>query len=145
MSTLIATATTAFIGALQASPAVCPVVERIRLRPQNQQVKAWLVVRPDGAMVADKLLNGQVLVWVCQLAVECNVTTSAATAAPDVAADALVASAYARLMSDTTLGGAVQHIDPVSLAYDFDADGEQTTCATFVFRVRMVAPAPSVF
>lgn len=141
---LIATATAAFVAALQAAPAVCPVVERVRLRPQAANVPAWLVVRPDGAMAQGRLMQGGPIVWMCQIAVECCTKTSTATA-PDAAIDAMATAAYARLMADPTLGGAVQHVEPVSLAYDFDVDGEQTASATFVFQVRQTAHNPAVF
>lgn len=144
MSTVIAAATSAFMAALSAAPAVAPVVDRIRLRPQSDAVRAWVVVRPDGAMAAEKLQTGQVVAWVVQMAVECN-AKSTTSMAPDLAVDDLAAATYARLMQDTTLGGAVRHIEPVSVAYDFDVDGEQTSSATFVFRVRVAASAPSVF
>ena len=41
-------------------------------------------------------------------------------------------------MADPTLAGAAARIDPVSLAYDFDVDGEQTACATIVFSIRLL-------
>jgi hypothetical protein len=54
----------------------------------------------------------------------------------DVAVDTLVSNVYARLMADPTLGGAVIALQPQSVAYDFDADGENTVCATFIFNAR---------
>jgi hypothetical protein len=47
-----------------------------------------------------------------------------------------VSTVYAKLMADPTLAGAVIALQPQSVSYDFDADGENTVCATFVFTAR---------
>jgi hypothetical protein len=44
-------------------------------------------------------------------------------------------------MADTTLGGAVISLQPQDVSYDFDADGEQTTCVTLVFQILQRATA----
>lgn len=143
MSTLMATATAAICAALQASPAVAPQVARVRLRPLAANTTTAVVVRPLDAEAQERQLSGMPITWACRIAVECY-AKAATTTAPDVAVDTLAASAYARLMADTTLAGAVGLIEPVSLAYDFDVDDATTACATFVFTVRQTA-APSVF
>lgn len=144
MTTLMSAAVGAIVSALNQAPAVATQVARVRLRPMASTTATAVVVRPLGAEVLDTdLPNGFPLAWQCQIAVECYAKATAATA-PDVAVDALVAAAYARLMADTTIGGAVGLITPRDVAYDFDVDGEATACATFVFNVRQTA-APSVF
>lgn len=141
--TLMAAATTAFVQALSAPSAVAPQVARVRLRPLSASATTAVVVRPLEAEAAERQLSAQPISWACRMAVECYAKTTTSTA-PDAALDGLLAVVYARLMADPTLGGSVSLIDPVALTYDFDVDGEQTACGTFVFAVRQVA-APSVF
>ena len=131
MTTLLAAATGAIVAALAQAPAVAPQVARVRLRPLAANTTTAVVVRPQSAEVATRTMGGP-LQWVCRIAVECYAKTTTQTA-PDVAVDALIQAAYARLMADTTLGSAVIALQPGSIGYDFDADGEQTTCATLVF------------
>jgi hypothetical protein len=133
MTTLIANATAAITAALQAAPAVAPQVARVRLRALGAATTTAVVVRPLAAEVAERTMSGP-LKWVVRVAVECYAKTTTATA-PDAAVDALVQATYARLMADATLGGAVKRVEPEAIAYDFDADGEQTACATLVFNI----------
>lgn len=133
MSTMVANATAAICAALQASPAVASQVARVRMRPLGAATTTAVVVRPQSAEVAARTLGGP-LQWVCRIAVECYAKTTTATA-PDAAVDALLQAAYARLMADATLAGSVARIEPEAIAYDFDADGESTACATLVFSV----------
>ena len=69
-----------------------------------------------------------------QIAVECYARASSGTSG-DAAVDALMQAVYARLMSDTTLGGLVGDLRPDRLDFDLDADGDNTACATFTFTV----------
>lgn len=141
---LVNTAVTAVVGALQAGPAVCPLVERVRLRPQAAATASAVVVRPRQAEVQDvEMPTGYPYVWNVVLDVECYARATTGTA-PDVAVDALSAAVYARLMADPTLGNAVLLLQPQGVAYDFDADGQQAACATFTFIARMRA-APGSF
>ena len=137
MTTLLATATAAICTALQASPAVAPQVARVRLRPLAANTTTAVVVRPLGMEADAQLLGGGIVNWQGQCAVECYAKTTTQTA-PDAAVDALIAAVYSRLMADATLAGAVARIEPVSLAYDFDVDGEQTACATLLFQIRLL-------
>ena len=104
---------------------------------------ATVVVRPLGMEADTQLLGGAYVNWQGQCAVECYAKTTTQTA-PDAAVDALIAAVYSRLMADATLAGAVARIEPVSLAYDFDVDGEQTACATLLFQIRLL-PAGITF
>lgn len=133
MTTLLSAVTTAVLSALQAAPAIAPQVARVRLRPFAGNTTTACVVRPLQAEVADRDMGGPML-WVCRLAVECYAKTTAQTA-PDVAVDALMFSVYSRLMADPTLSGTAVRVDPEGVTYDFDADGEQTACATLVFSI----------
>ena len=83
---------------------------------------------------------GSLTAWATPIAVECYAKATPGTA-PDVAVDALASAVYARLLADPTLGGVVRSLTPTGLSYDFDADADQTACATFVFTARHVAGA----
>ncbi len=123
----------AIIAALTAGTPVAPQVARVRLRPLAANQALAVVVTPLQADASPAAINPNLPVsWTSAIRVECYARTSAATT-PDVAVDSLVEAVYARLMADPTLGGVVVSLQAQSLSWDFDADGEQTTCATFVF------------
>ena len=139
--TLVNTAVTAMVAALQSAPAVAPNVARVRLRPQAQATTQAVVVRPLQSQAGDTdVPMGYPVSWTSTIAVECYARSTAATS-PDVAVDALVAATYARLVQDPTLGGAVITLQLQEISYDFDADGDQTTCATLVFQTLQRATA----
>lgn len=135
----------AVMTSLGASPAVATQIDRQRLRPLAKSVQTAVVVRVEGARVYEPMtLVGQVIAWDVQVAVECYARVSSSDAA-DEAVDNLVETVYARLMTDPTLSGAVQTLVPQGLQYDFDADGEQVVCATFLFVIRQISPNPATF
>lgn len=139
MTSLVSQAVGAIVASLQSGTPVCPRIDRTRLRPWAQNVQQAVVVRPVESEVAEAALQpGWPVSWTTAVAVECYARTTPAVA-PDVAVDALVELVYARLMADPTLGGAVLSLGPRHLAFDFDADAEQTACATFTFLVRQRA------
>ena len=139
--TLVNTAVTAMVAALQSAPAVAPNVARVRLRPQAQATTQAVVVRPLQSQAGDTdVPMGYPVSWTSTIAVECYARSTAATS-PDVAVDALVAATYARLVQDPTLGGAVITLQLQEISYDFDADGDKTTCATLVFQTLQRATA----
>ncbi len=134
--TLIGKTVDAIMAALQASPAVCPVVDRVRMRPVQQGSRQAVAVRPVQAEPGGTLLpNGQPVQWLSTYAVECYASCGADTT-PDVVADGLVHAVYARLAEDPTLSGAVVQLTPAGVSYDFDADGERACCVTLVFNAR---------
>lgn len=134
MTTFVNATVTAMVAALQSAPAVSSYVGRVRLRPLGAGAAQAIVVRPLQAQAGEAAINPNYPVsWTTAIAVECYARSSSATS-PDVAVDALVEAAYARLMLDPTLSGAVISLQPQEISYDFDADAEQTTCATLVFQ-----------
>lgn len=136
MTSIVNTAVTAMVASLQSDTPVAPLVARVRLRPVAQANALAVVVRPLNSQVTEAALApGYPVSWTSAIAVECY-ARSGTTTAPDVAVDALLEAAYSRLMADPTLGGAVLALQPQDVSYDFDADGEQTTCATLVFNAR---------
>lgn len=124
----------AMVSALAAGPAIADVVGRGRQRPLSSTTTTAVVVRPSGAQVQQEgdLPTGHPISWTGSYVVECYARTLAA-ATPDLAVDALVEAVYARLLADTTLGGAVIQFTPQSIAYDFDVDGELFVCAVLSF------------
>lgn len=131
--TFVAETLAAMVAKLQEAPAVAPVIGRVRLRPLPSTTTSAVVVRPLQAEVqGDELATGYPISWRGAYAVECYMR-SVSTTSPDAAVDSLVAAVYERLLTDPTLGGAVIQMQPQSIAYDFDVDGEQTTCAVLSF------------
>lgn len=133
-ATLVNTAVTAMVAALQSAPAVCVDVARGRRRAVSQDVDLAIVVRPVQTEATQSDYSGIPVAWRTSVAVECYARSGASTP-PDIAVDALVQAAYTRLLLDPTLGGIVPGIEPQGIGYDFDADGQQSTCATIVFHI----------
>lgn len=136
MTSMVTAAVTAIVAALSSGTPVASQIARVRLRPLAATAAQAVVVRPLQTEVTETtLIPGSPVSWTTAISVECYARTSAATT-PDVAVDSLVEAVYARLMADPTLGGVVLSLQPQNVAWDFDADGEQTTCATLVFNAR---------
>lgn len=116
-------ATSAVLSALQAAPAVATRVDRVRSDKLGSSVVAGVDLRPVKAMPFE-LLDGLPAMWVCVIPVDCTVRVPAAAAA-DEAVYPLLSAVYARLVADTTLSGAVDHIEVKNIELDFDflADG----------------------
>lgn len=144
MTSHVSTAVAAIVASLQGAPAVAPQVDRVRLRPIQAGASTAVVVRPQQTEAFDpSAFNGAPQVWQAVIAVECYARATPGQS-PDVAVDALTTAVYARLMADPTLGGAINLLQPLGVAYEFDADGEQTACAVFTFSARTIL-SPSVF
>ncbi len=68
-------------------------------------------------------------VWDTTLRMECYARALQGVPAED-ALDRLMSAAVERLMADPTLDDLVGDCQVISLAWDFDTDGEQTACVT---------------
>lgn len=134
MTTAVAAVVSAMVATLQAAPAVSPQVHRARLRPMAADWATAVVVRPLSVAFEPFAIQHAPFNLDTQIAVECYARASAGTSG-DAAVDALMQAVYARLMSDTTLGGLVGYLRPDRLDFDLDADGDNTACATFTFTV----------
>lgn len=129
--------TEAVQAVVDALAGVAPRVDRVRLRPLPANTTTAVVVRPEGADVLQASdVSGLPISWDARLVVECYAKTNSATA-PDLAVDDLTEQVYSRLMADPTLGGAVVILQPLSVAYDFDAEGDLNACALFTFNARL--------
>jgi len=140
MTTLINTAVTAVVASLQSGTPVATQIARVRLRPIAQGAQQAIVVRPSPgttAVVLEAALSpGYPVSWGITVVVECYQRVPAGVD-PDTAVDPLLEATYARLMTDPTLGGVLLALQPQTVSLDFDADAEQTACATLVFQARL--------
>ena len=134
MTTRTAQIVGALVAALQASPAVSANVFRARTRPIAADASTAVVVRVQSSTINPGVITGAPMDFDTQVAIECYVRSRTGTD-PDVAADALLSAAYNRVLLDTTLGGLAGNVLPTGLTYDFDADGEQTTCVTLALQI----------
>lgn len=143
ISTIFLQAVQAMVATLQAAPAVAPKVYRTRLRPLTQQDSTAVVVRLAGSDPDTSVGQGAVMVWGTAVSVECYARGN--TLAPaDEAVDDLLARVYTRLQQDPSLGGVAGGVTPHSLSVDYDADGDQTACATVTLLVRHASAPASV-
>jgi len=132
------------VAALSSGTPVASQIARVRLRPLAKDQSQAVIVRPLQSDVTEtSLIPGYPVSWTSAISVECYARSSVATA-PDVAVDSLVEAVFARLMADPTLGGVILALQPQSMAWDFDADGDQTTCCTLVFHARHRSPGATL-
>lgn len=125
-------AITATVAALEGA---APQVSRLRLRPIPASQSTALVVRPVQTEPGESDMAGLPVEYASQIGVDCYGRATASDTA-DVVIDALAEVVVARLLTDPTLGGAVNFIRFVGATYDFDIDGEATGCATLIFIAR---------
>lgn len=134
MSTVFAGIVGAMTAALAAAPAVSPQIHRARMRPLPQEWSTAVVVRIEGAQLDPLAIQGAPINTDTTVIVECYARS--ATQSPDLVADALLQSVYAKLAADPTLGGLVADCQLTGLAYDFDQDAERTACVLLTYLVR---------
>lgn len=108
----------AVVAALLAAPALAGGrVVGNRRRPMAQEHPSQIFVYLEDAVASRTVLG--LVDWRTRIRVECLARATSTTPADD-AADALAASAYARLMADTTLAGAAIDLDPQAIAWTED-------------------------
>lgn len=138
-ATVVAQVVNAVAAALVQAPAVAPLVDRrSRARAIPDTAATAVTVGPVSANADDSTMAfaGPDL-WSVRVAVECY-----ARAGGDVDAelDTLVQAAFARLMADPTLAGAIPGgLMPPSITYDFDALDARYASATLFFTARVVS------
>jgi hypothetical protein len=128
--TAFGTIVAAIKTALVANPAVSAQVDRARLRAVPEDRETAVAIRLDSA-TPDRfaILNGPTD-WDTTIYVECYARSAGATQTADEAVDALLGAVWARLTADTSLGGLVMDLRPVSLEYDFDGKADDLACVT---------------
>lgn len=144
MTTAFGTIVAAIKTALEASPAVSAQVDRARLRPVPESQETAVSIRLESA-AADRfaILNGPTD-WDTTILIECYARSAGATQTADEAVDALLGSVWAKLAADTSLGGLVMDLNPVSLEYDFDGKADDMACVTLGLRVLHRTNNPSL-
>lgn len=143
MATVIAQAVGAIVSALQASPAVSAQIHRARVRPASADWVTAVVVTPQSADMERLAIRGAPINLETQVDVACFARSTAGQS-PDLAVDALLASVYARIVSDPTLGGLVLDAQPARINYEFDAEAEQVASATLSITVQQQAAAATL-
>ena len=143
MTTVFAQVVGAFVGALQAAPAVSSHIDRARRRALPEGAENAVVVLIQQAVVERGIGTGTPCIWATQIAVECYAKAMPGQS-PDVAVDALLAAVVGRVLADPSLGGVAGDVGLVGVAYDFDVDGRATACATVTFNVRHASAAASI-
>lgn len=130
--------------ALEASPAVSTMVERARLNTVPEQQETAVVIRLESAQAERfAILNGPTD-WDTTIAIECYARSAGATQSADAAVDALLAAVWAKLAADTSLGGLVMDLNPLSLVYDFDGAADNLACVTLALLVKHRTNNPSL-
>lgn len=119
---------------LEQSPAVAPVIERNRLRPFPAGVFTAIAIRTENATPDRGNTTGGLILWATELRIECY-ARGLTTVDPMDVVDPLLEAVYARLLSDTTLGGKTGSLEVGPIEWEFNVDGENTTCVTLSFTV----------
>lgn len=133
MTTAFGTIVAGIVTRLQAATAVSAQVYRARLKPIAAQHTDAVVVRIESSTPERFAILNAPTDWDTVIAIECYARS--ATLSADAAVDALLARVWAKLAADTTLGGLVMDLNPVSLEYDFAGEADQIACATLGLRV----------
>lgn len=116
----------AMVTALSAAQPVSAQIYRARLRPLAAHHTDAVVVRVRSSTPSAVVLPGAALDWQSQIDVEIYARTTT-TIAPDLALDTLWLNTYARLMTNSLLGGLLQcELLCTHLGYDFAIDSEHT-------------------
>lgn len=140
--TAFATVVKAFQATLQAAPAVSEHIHRARMRPLPRDAATGVCVRIGRADIQSGAGQGTPRLAATGIAVECYARGTADDV--DDALDALLQLVATRLLSDPSLGGLVGDINPTSVSYDFDADGDATGCAIVMFDVLHATPSTTL-
>lgn len=144
MTTAFGTIVAGIKSALDASPAVSSMVERARLDAVPEQQETAVVIRLESAQAERfAILNGPTD-WDTTIAIECYARSAGASQSADAAVDSLLASVWARLAADTSLGNLVMDLNPVSLEYDFDGKADDMACVTLALLVKHRTNNPSL-
>ncbi|SFE88736.1 hypothetical protein [Paracidovorax wautersii] len=122
---------------------VCSDTFTNRARVIPKQMDTAIAVMPDRA--ARMGADGEPVpgVWDTTVRMECYARAVQGVAVED-AVDALMNAAVQRLMADPTLDGLVGDCQVISLAWDFDVDGEQTACVTVALGIEHATDAGSL-
>lgn len=108
-----------------------------------QDWQTAVVIRPLGVELQDAAGQGVACVWTTSVAVECYARAAPGVTA-DVAVDTVLQAVANRLLANRSLGGAVGDLALSAITYDFDADAQDTACATLTYQIRHATAAATV-
>ena len=133
MRTPFALIVSAFIDALDATPAIADVVLRASDRAAPEDKAKAINVVFMGASPQRGTINGAPVDWLSRIGVECYAKTKNDT--PDVVVDDVMKAAYERLASDRTLGGVVDDIGEPEIRAEYDSHGQKTGWVLMTYTV----------
>jgi hypothetical protein len=131
--TAFADITAAFIAALSTAPAVSANIYRARDRVIAEDQATAINVQFDGSEPYAGVMFGAPIDWTSKITVECYARS--ATTSGDLAVDPLLSAAYARLATDTTLGGMVADIGYPHIGAEYDSQGQKTGWVRMTYSV----------
>lgn len=131
--TAFATILGAIVTKLNAAPAVSSQIYRARLKPIAAQHDDAVVIRIEGGAGERFAILGGPTDWDTTINIECYARSVTLTA--DEAVDQLLGKVWARLASDTSLGGLVMYLHQAELNYDFAAAADDMSCVTLTLKV----------
>lgn len=113
----------AFVAALERAPAVCSTIYRARERAIPDGIDKAINVQFDGARPNRGAINLAPVDWQVQISVECFAKGLADSG--DIAVDPLLVATYARIASDSTLGGLVDDVGEPNIETENSAEGRK--------------------
>lgn len=125
------------VAALQAEPAVAPLIARQRTRALGLDVSSAVAVRLLRSQCESNFLGGNSPIdWAATLALEC-VARTGATQAPDEAVAPLLQAVQARLQAAAAIPAAGYRLDErLHIDWDQDEADERIGAATLVISLR---------
>lgn len=134
-------ACTALIDLLEDEPAVAvDQIVRGRRTPMPEGVDSRVTIRPADADEMPISVHEAPIDRMLIVAINLDVRDTDAEAELDV----LLKAVYAKLMTDSTLGGVAIDITPGRITWDFDSLDDDVASAALLFNVRLRTPHNSL-
>jgi len=134
MSTVFANVVGAMVAALSAGTPVSPNISRARIKPLAAEWASAVVVRLQESQFDRMAIFGAPINTDTLVVVECYARSTALSA--DLAVDAVMQAAYARLAANPTLSGTVADCQLQAINFDFDTEQERMGCALMTYLIR---------
>ena len=145
MTTAIASLFTAIEAALNASPPVCGLVTRARMRSYGVGEDLAVNIKPGPTDPTQPLLGDPRMQLVTGATIECYARTTSATPY-DVAADGLLLAVFARLQSSPLLHQreGFSNLEFGGIDYDAETHGDQAVCLSLPVSITHYATTQSL-
>jgi hypothetical protein len=134
MTTVFANVVGSMVTALSAGTPVSPHISRARIKPLAAEWATAVVVRLQESQFERLAIFGAPINTDTLVVVECYARSTSLS--PDLAVDALMQDAYARLAADPTLGGTVADCQLQAINFDFDHEQDRMGCALMTYLIR---------